>query len=84
MPEHYEPPNALRFYDVASHREMLLDYDTGWLCYRHPDGQWVTLRKATPNDLARLSRAGAVHPGDVADRPARGPLGVDLVGGAGI
>lgn len=24
----------------------------GWLCYRHPDGQWVTIRKATAADRA--------------------------------
>lgn len=24
----------------------------GWVFYKHPDGQWVTLRKATPDELA--------------------------------
>ena len=27
----------------------------GWLLYQHPEGQWVTLRKATDNDVERLS-----------------------------
>jgi hypothetical protein len=26
----------------------------GWLCFKHPDGQWVTLRKATDDDLETL------------------------------
>lgn len=28
----------------------------GWLLYKHPDGQWVTLRKATDDDLVYLNR----------------------------
>ena len=52
-------PQGTRFWDAASDREMLLvdeperDFD-GWLCYRHPDGQWVSLRKATEEDFTRL------------------------------
>lgn len=23
----------------------------GWVYYKHPDGQWVTLRKATPGEM---------------------------------
>jgi hypothetical protein len=53
----YEP-KGVRFFDGASRREMLLVDDGerygGWLCYRHPDGQWVTLRKATDDDRARI------------------------------
>jgi hypothetical protein len=29
----------------------------GWLLYRHPDGQWVTLRKATDADIVAINRA---------------------------
>jgi hypothetical protein len=25
----------------------------GWVYYKHPGGQWVTLRKATPEELER-------------------------------
>jgi hypothetical protein len=28
----------------------------GWVFYKHPDGQWVTLRKATPDELAEAER----------------------------
>lgn len=56
----HEPP-GLRFYDGASQRDMLLVYAphewAGWLCYRHPDGQWVSLRKATEDDQSRINRA---------------------------
>lgn len=46
-----------RFYDQCSQREMKLmmsgPYE-GWLVYRHPDGQWVTLREATFEEKMRL------------------------------
>jgi hypothetical protein len=29
----------------------------GWILYRHPDGQWVTLRKATDRDISTMSAA---------------------------
>lgn len=58
--DHVYEPNGLRFHDVATGRDMLLVCETGhdlngWLCFRHPDGQWVTQRKATADDLDRLS-----------------------------
>ncbi len=39
-----------------------------WLCYRHPDGQWVTLREATAEDhaAARLAKRGS-DSGEVAE-----------------
>lgn len=56
--EHYEP-KGLRFLDRATNREMILvgegEHYAGWLCYRHPDGQWVTLREATEADRAALT-----------------------------
>lgn len=45
-------PSGYKFHD-AKHGEMMLVYRgvwKDWLAYRHPDGQWVSLRKATPED----------------------------------
>jgi hypothetical protein len=28
----------------------------GWVFYQHPDGQWVTLRKASAEELAAAER----------------------------
>ena len=50
-------PRGIHFYDIKSKREMKLITEgsfNGWLCYKHPDGQWVTLREATKEDLAKL------------------------------
>lgn len=49
-------------------REMILvneGHAKGWICYRHPDGQWVTLRKATDADQHELAQAlsAALHDG---------------------
>lgn len=56
-------PTGVEFYDAASGRTMKYVYpDTkhwtaGWLLYRNPgDGQWVTLRKATEDDIARITK----------------------------
>lgn len=57
----YEPV-GIRFY--ANGRHMLLVEEgewAGWLCYRHPEGQWVSLRVATDDDLDRI-RAAAESP----------------------
>lgn len=47
-------PKGLRFFNKATGQEMLLvapgEPYAGWLCYRHPDGQWVTIREATAED----------------------------------
>jgi hypothetical protein len=35
----------------------------GWVFYKHPGGQWVTLRKATSDELAeaeRIARRGRI------------------------
>lgn len=32
----------------------------GWVFYKHPDGQWVTLRLATPEELTEAE--GFVRP----------------------
>ena len=50
----------LEFYDTATMREMKLDYWSGkeggdpWLFYKHPDGQWVSVRKPTTADIEKL------------------------------
>ncbi len=60
--QHFDPP-GLQFFDARSERWMKYVYpDTegsyaGWILYKHPDGQWVTLRKATDDDLERMSKA---------------------------
>ncbi len=76
---HYEP-NGYKFRD-AKNGEMMLVYEgewKDWLAYRHPDGQWVSLRKATPADWHALGIAisEAHHaPNDVRER--RGPAATD-------
>ena len=51
----------LRF--EANGKEMMYCYPdskhelAGWILYRHPDGKWVTLRKATDADVTEMSRA---------------------------
>lgn len=55
--------SGLEFYDAARQRTMKYVYpDTphwtaGWILYKHPDGQWVTLRKATDADIAAVNKA---------------------------
>lgn len=52
-------PRGYTFRD-ARLGEMMLVYEgawKGWLVRRHPDGQWVTLRKATPEDWRSLGCA---------------------------
>ena len=48
--------NVLEFYDNASHRYMGLTIigQTAWLVYKHSDGQWVTDRSATDEDMGRI------------------------------
>lgn len=54
-------PPGLEFYDGASKRRMKLVYEghwaAGWIVFKHPDGQWVTLRKATEADLDTINSA---------------------------
>lgn len=51
----------LRF--ESNGKEMMYCYPdskhelAGWILYRHPDGQWVTLRKATDADIEAVSEA---------------------------
>lgn len=32
----------------------------GWVFFKHPDGQWVSLRKALPEEIADAKRAEAI------------------------
>jgi hypothetical protein len=54
----YEPKGT-RFMDRATGREMILTTveGVGWICYKHPDDFWVTLRKATMEDHAAIAAA---------------------------
>ncbi len=59
MTEQYEP-NGIRFWDNG--KPMLLVQDDecgfdGWICYKHPDGQWVSLRKAIEKDILMIETA---------------------------
>jgi hypothetical protein len=51
------------FYDGGSGKQLKYVYpDTkhwtaGWLLYKHPDGQWVTYRKATDADIVAMNKA---------------------------
>lgn len=60
--EVYEPP-GFPFYDGATGRKMMLVTGgqwKGWLAWQHPDGEWVSLRKATDQD--RKVIFGAIWP----------------------
>ena len=56
-------PVGLEFFDNATKKRMKYVYPdyphwtAGWILYKHPDGQWVTLRKATYADVGRISQA---------------------------
>lgn len=56
MTEEYKPI-GLEFHDLVSGRQMVYVTEgqyKGWICYKHPDGQWVTLRIATQEDKERI------------------------------
>ena len=57
--EHFEP-KGWTFFVQASDREMKLVYEgtwKDWIVFKHPDGQWVSLRKATKDDWHALLTA---------------------------
>lgn len=49
--------DSINFWDAATSRECCYVYPgarhstAGWILFRHPDGQWVTWRKATEMDI---------------------------------
>ena len=53
----YQPNDALVFFDNASHQYLMLGTfhsDGLWLFYKHPDGHWVSQRKARGQDIHRI------------------------------
>ncbi len=52
-------PIGTEFFDKVSQRQMILvnepghTYD-GWVCFKHPDGQWVTLRKPSEHERTAI------------------------------
>ena len=53
-------PDGIQFYDQADGKDKILVESgpfNGWICYKHPDGQWVTERKATDQDKLLLRQA---------------------------
>ena len=50
---HYDPEGVL-FWEEGRKLKLLVEGPyKDWVCYKHPDGQWVTLRKATREDQLR-------------------------------
>jgi hypothetical protein len=76
-----ETANGINFYSQARHQQMRYLYPdcghhwAGWILYKHPDGQWVSLRKATDADIAELSAAvsKAHHEGPPEEDQKPGP-----------
>lgn len=53
MTENYKP-KGIEFYSQSFGKQMILvgeGHYIGWIVYKHPDGQWVTLRRATQSDI---------------------------------
>jgi hypothetical protein len=56
---HFEPP-GIKFTETSftGTKECLLVTEgdwKGWICYKHPDGRWVTLRKADDKEYNKLT-----------------------------
>ena len=50
---------GIEFIDARTGRQMMLIQSGswgGWLAYKHPDGQWVTLRLATNEDREAIAK----------------------------
>jgi len=57
--EIFNPP-GVAFFDLRSGRQMKRVTSgpwSGWIVYKHPDGQWVSLRKANDVDNRRIDLA---------------------------
>lgn len=57
MKEHYQP-EGIRFYSQSMRKEMIYITEgphKGWLAFNHPDGQWVSLHKASQSDIAEIN-----------------------------
>ena len=49
----------IKFYSQTYKKEMKIEKWGGdfWLFYKHPDGQWVSLRKASDSDYKEIEKA---------------------------
>lgn len=52
----------MEFFDEKGGRQMLYVYPDAkqwgnWLFFKHPDGQWVSMREATKGDVAAINKA---------------------------
>lgn len=58
-------PHGFRFYDQTTRKDLMVVTEgayRGWLVYKHVDGGWVTLRRATLDDcLVILNEVGKTH-----------------------
>ena len=65
----YDPP-GIDFMDINTGkrcRYVTEGHTAGWVCWKHPDGQWVTLRRPWAEELLKLG----VNPGrEVTATPA--------------
>jgi hypothetical protein len=53
MKHHTEPPGPTWTSDHGKEFKLVTSGPfVGWLCYRHPDGQWATSHK--PRDVDRI------------------------------
>jgi hypothetical protein len=65
MSEQYDAEkfSGINFYSISMKKQMRYLYPdcgdswAGWILYRHADGPWVSLRKATDRDIAELTVA---------------------------
>lgn len=62
-------PRGPRYFDKTSGAHFILADESeprlsirGWLFYQHPDGQWVSVRKATEADLDAIYKCACGHP----------------------
>jgi hypothetical protein len=72
-----EEASGIDFWSSARRQEMRYLYPdsghpwSGWIVFKHPDGQWVSLRKATDRDITELSAAvSAAHHNPAKSYPA--------------
>lgn len=54
-------PTGIEFYDIASKRQMILCTESAigwkdWLFFKHPGGDWVSLRLATDSDCRKIEQ----------------------------
>ena len=59
-----QDPRGIEFYDVGLNRHMIYVHEgewKGWLVFKHPDGQWVSSRKATKEDIDKLNIEARQH-----------------------